>query len=146
MSYDEFRETCEWYDYKDFFLLIDSLKKDSENTDKEQALYKLYRYYIWDLEQELVDSNIKREDYDSTVDWLNARKEYQKSSELKEKLDRYLETNQKYKEQKKQIEEADEIVSGMIWDTNGGLLEWAIRNDFIGQMFSNCHVITWNVG
>ena len=29
---------------------------------------------------------------------------------------------------KEQLENADFIVQGMIWDDNGGLLEWAIRN------------------
>ena len=38
------------------------------------------------------------------------------------------------------------IISGEVWDTNGGLLEWAIRNGFIEQNFRNNHVLTWNVG
>lgn len=146
MSYEEFKESCEWSDYEEFYNLINSLKNNPENTDKEQALYKLSRYYVWDLEQELIDYNIKQEDYDSTIDWLNARKEYQKSPELKEQLYEVLKTNEKYIEQKKQIEEADLVVSGMIWDTNGGILEWAIRNDFIKDNFYGCHVMTWHIG
>ena len=146
MSYEKFKEECEWLDYEEFYELIDNFKKCPENTDKEQALYKLSRYYVWELEQELVDYNIKQENYDSTLDWLNARKEYQKSQELKEQLDEVLKTNEKYIEQKKQIEEADLVVSGMIWDISGGILEWAIRNDFIRREFPSCHVITWHIG
>jgi hypothetical protein len=146
MSYEKFKEECEWLYYEEFYELIDSLRKDPENTDKEQALYKLYRFYTWELEQELVDYNIKQENYDSTIDWLKARKEYQKSPELKEQLDEVLKTNEKYIEQKKQIEEADLVVSGMIWDTSGGVLEWAIRNDFIKDNFRGCHVLTWHIG
>lgn len=146
MSYDDFRDSCEWSRYEEFYKLIDSLKDDPENTNKENALKKLYSFYGCAYRRDLVDAKIKQEDYNSTIDWLKARNEYSESEELKKQVEQQLETNQKYKEKKEQIENADEIVSGRIWDTSGGLLEWAIRNGFIEQNFPGCHVITWNVG
>ena len=37
-------------------------------------------------------------------------------------------------------------IQGMVWDTSGGLLEWAIRNGFIEQTFRKNCIMVWNVG
>lgn len=140
-SWESFRECCDWNDYDEFFNLIKNLKKDSENTDKEKALEQLRNYYIWEKKWELIDThfNGKYANYEK-------QKEYENTEEFKEAIRIFLETNEEYLEKKKQIEEADLTVMGMIWDTNGGLLEWSIRNGFIQDEFRRNSVMVWNVG
>ena len=74
------------------------------------------------------------------------RQGYEKTDEYKEEIRKFLETNEECINKKKQIEEADLIVYGMVWDTSGGLLEWAIRNGFIEDEFRRNMVMVWNVG
>ena len=145
-NYGEFRSQCEEYDYNDFYELIKSLKESTEHTDKKEALTLLRNYYARDYERELRESKIHEKDFDSYLNYLSACLEYEDTDEFKQKVEQYLNNNEKYLKKKKQIEEADMIISGEVWDTNGGLLEWAIRNGFIEQNFRNNHVLTWNVG
>lgn len=51
-----------------------------------------------------------------------------------------------YAENKKRIEEAEIIFQDTIWDSEGGLLEWAIRNDFLIREFQKYCLISCNVG
>lgn len=111
----------------------------NDNRNKEKVLQLLYDYYYWNYKHELFDSLY------SKLSWEEQRK-IEESEEFKEKVKTYLEQNEEYLEKKKQIEEADLVVQGMIWDTNGGLLEWSIRNGFIEDNFRRNHVVTWNVG
>lgn len=145
-SYEHFKETCHWYDYEEFLKLIKHFKKDKEHTDKEKALEFLYHCYSSNYKLELLDSELHVEDYKTPHDHFIARMNLEQTDEFKAKVKAYVEQNEEYLAKKKQIEEADLIVKGTIWDTNGGLLEWAIRNSFIEDNFRSNHVITWNVG
>ena len=135
VSWESFRECCNEYDYGDFFKLISKLKRCKENTSKEEALKDLSWYY----------ECIKRDELRGVMSWQELD-EYEETDEYKEEIRKFLESNEEYKSKKKQIEEADLIVSGMIWDSNGGLLEWAIRNGFIEDEFRRNMVMVWNVG
>lgn len=117
---------------------IDIVRHD-DNRSKEEALDILYNYYYWNYKYEFFDSLY------SKLSWEEQRK-IEESNEFKEKVKNHLKQNEEYLEKKKRIEDADLVVQGMILDTNGGLLEWAIRNGFIANNFKRNHVITWNVG
>ena len=134
-SWESFRECCNEYDYGDFLKLISNLKRYKENTDKDEALKDLRWYY----------ECIKRDELMDEMSWKE-RNEYEETDEYKEEIRKFLESNEEYKSKKKQIEEADLVVSGMIWDSNGGILEWAIRNGFIEDEFRRNMVMVWNVG
>jgi hypothetical protein len=145
-SYDYFTERCNDMDYYSFYDLIERLQKYPENTDKEKALELLYFCYSCDYKFELADSLLKREDYATYQEYHRARFELEESKEFKEKVSAHLNQNEEYQEKKKQIEDADFIVQGTIWDSSGGLLEWAIRNGFIEDNFWDNSVVVWNVG
>lgn len=134
-SWESFRERCNEYEYGDFLKLISNLKRYKENTDKEEALKDLSWHY----------ECIKRDELRGVMSWQELD-EYEETDEYKEEIRKFLESNEEYKSKKKHIEEADLIVSGMIWDSNGGLLEWAIRNGFIEDEFRRNMVMVWNVG
>ena len=94
----------------------------------------------------MLDAKIHRHDYQKGDEYYSARNKLEKSDEFKKELEIKIMLEPEYLEKKKQIENADLVIQGMIWDTEGGLLEWAIRNGFIKDNFYYNHVITWNVG
>lgn len=145
-SYDDFAERCNDLFYDSFYNLIESLQKDPENTNKEKALELLYWCYSYNYRFELIDSLLRIEDYASYQEYYSAKLEMENSEEFKEKVNSNVNQNEEYLNKKKQIEEADLVVQGEIWDSSGGLLEWAIRNGFIEDNFWHNAVMVWNVG
>ena len=145
-SYDNFAERCNELFYDSFYDLIESLQKHPENVSKEKALELLYWYYSYEYRFELIDSLLKLEDYASYQEYYRAKFELEESEEFKEKVKSHVNQNEEYLDKKKQIEEADLVIQGEIWDSSGGLLEWAIRNGFIEDNFWRNNVMVWNVG
>jgi hypothetical protein len=145
-SYTTFVENCHDYFYEDFLKLVEELKQKPDNTNKEKALELLYHTYVCDYRIELLDKEIKQIGYKGDQDYLRVARVLEDSEDFKTRVRKYVEELDEYQEKKKKIEDADSIVIGEIWDTSGGLLEWAIRNGFIEDNFRNVHVLTWNVG
>lgn len=145
-SYDYFVERCQMLDYLEFKKLIESISTDEKNIDKQYVLDVLYKCASYDYVQNILDKRLKREDFRSTTEYFIARSDLKDSEEFQAEVAEYMQSNEWYLEKKRQIENADKVVMGTIWDTDGGLLEWAIRNGFIEDVFSNIHVATWNVG
>jgi hypothetical protein len=145
-SYDYFAERCNELFYDRFYDLIENLQKYPENVSKEKALELLYWYYSYEYRFELIDSLLKLSDYASHQEYYRAKFELEESEEFKEKVKTHVNQNEEYLDKKKQIEEADLVVQGEIWDSSGGLLEWAIRNGFIEDNFWRNNVMVWNVG
>lgn len=145
-SYDYFAERCNDLYYDGFYKLIEKLQKYPENMDKEKALETLYHCYSVDYKFELLDTLINIKDYKTYQEYHIAKCKIEESKEFKEKIENHLAQNKEYLDKKKQIEDADFIVQGTIWDSSGGLLEWAIRNGFIEDNFWRNSVIVWNVG
>ena len=145
-SYDRFAERCNDLFYDSFYDLIESLQKRPENVSKEKALELLYWYYSYEYRAELIDSLLKIEDCASYQEYFKAKLELEESEEFKEKVKAHVDQNEEYLDKKRQIEEADLVVQGEIWDSSGGLLEWAIRNGFIEDNFWHNSVMVWNVG
>lgn len=140
---DDFNVFCGWCDYEEFRDLVKSLMKDKENLDKERALEFLKLAYSREYKFEVLDEKFGT---DFSIERWRQREEYEKSEEMNLLIEEHLKHNEQYQEKKKQIEDAEIVVQGMIWDTSGGLLEWSIRNGFIEDNFySNC-VICYNVG
>lgn len=145
-SYDRFTETCNDLFYDSFYNLIEGLQKYPENVDKEKALELLYWHYSYEYRFKLIDSLLKREDCGSLQEYWRRQRELEESEEFKEKVKSYVNQNEEYLDKKKKIEEADLVINGEIWDSSGGLLEWAIRNGFIEDNFWHNSVMVWNVG
>jgi hypothetical protein len=145
-SYDYFAEYCMDLYYDSFYNLIEGLQKYPESTDKEKSLELLYWYYSYEYRIDLMDSLLKREDYTSYQEYFKAKLELEESKEFEEKVKLYVNQNAEYLDKKRQIEEADLVIHGKIWDSSGGILEWAIRNGFIEDNFWRNAVIVWNVG
>lgn len=141
-SWDSFKEYCEEMMYDEFFVLISNLKEQKESTDKQEAINILTNYYSWNKRREIVEEHFANRKNVSFSERIN----FEKSEKCNNKIKLYLQSNDEYLEKKKQIEDADEIVSGMVWDSSGGIIEWAIRNGFIEDNFRNICVLNYNVG
>lgn len=145
-SYDYFAQRCNDLYYDSFYNLVEKLQEYPENMDKDKALELLYHCYSFDYKWKLLDNTINQKDYKTYQEYYAARFQLEESEEFKEKIKAHVNQNEEYLSKKKQIEDADLIVQGEIWDNSGGLLEWAIRNGFIEDNFWNNSVIVWNVG
>lgn len=140
-SWEYFREICEEYDYSSFLDLITDCKSQS-NNEKTDALDSLLRQYTHDYKWELLEQELDKNDKEYYVKCSRLEEEPNFQAHLVE----YAEQNPEYVKKRQQIEDADFIVSGTIWDSNGGLLEWAIRNGFIRENFRGFYVTQWDVG
>lgn len=118
---------------------------NKEHRDKEKSIEDLRWRYGSQHVDKLLKEKVPRDNYESFDEYMLACDNYKKTQEYKDLIDNAIE-NVEFHEKKKQIEEATLIVSGMIWDTSGGLLEWAIRNGFIEDNFYQNCVICYNVG
>lgn len=142
-----FSEYCNDYGYEELFRLVVNLADNEENKNKEKALDLLRRYYEVEVcgSLDIIDSRIKQSDYEKYMDYVNAKNALEESKEFKAEIAEKINKTD-YKERKKQTEDAEHIISGTIWDTNGGLLEWAIRNGLLASDFRRYHVMCWNIG
>lgn len=57
-----------------------------------------------------------------------------------------IKENNNYFRAVKKLKEDQIIIKGTIWDTSGGLLEWAIRNGFLETEFYQWTDMVWNIG
>lgn len=113
--------------------------------DKNTAIEDLRWQYAAKYISELLDEKFKRNDFETFDAYMSARDNYRQTDEYKNLVDESLKDTD-FSEKKEQIEKAQLVVYGMIWDTSGGLLEWAIRNGFIEDNFYGNCVICYNVG
>lgn len=146
-QFRDFMEYCEEFGYESLRDLVSHLLKNKGNTDKKSACELLYRYYVFEKAnlRDLVDEYVKSKDFADYAEYISARNKAENSEEFKNEVRKIIFATD-YEEKKKQIENAAIVVHGEIWDTNGGLLEWAIRNGFLEREFRRYCVICWNIG
>ena len=140
---DDFYEDCECYDYEQFAELIKNLFEEPKS--KEELIDMLYRVRSFDYEDKLFNEYIKGKEL-SWREKIDLRSNLKKEQWFIDKIYLHTINNTDYLKKKKQIEESEFVVDGMIWDTSGGLLEWAIRNGFIEDNFRRNCVMRYNVG
>ena len=142
-DYIDFNEICVDYGYEKLQEIVNkSIETYSQSDHKETALELLRRYYKF----EIYDNRITSEKFgENNPDWKELS-DFRKSEEYEEKLQQYLNSDENYKLDLMRIKNADGIVSTEIWDTNGGLLEWAIRNGFLKSEFRRYLVVQWDIG
>lgn len=140
---DDFYEDCDYYDYEEFAKLIKHFEEMS-NTKEENA-QNLCWEYTYDYRRKLLEETIDRSKFPEFRDYLEEERRVEKEQWFQDKLEEYLRTTD-FEEKLKQIDESEIVIDGMIWDTSGGILEWAIRNGFIEDNFKKYCVHRWNVG
>ena len=148
-DYKEFVENCDFWEYNEFKDMIDRM---IQNKPKEEAISKaieiLDAIYALPIKREYIKK--KFPDHDSMLckdvkAYFEQEEEVQNSPELQAYLKEKLKDTD-YEEKKKRILSADILAEGMIWDNMGGILEWAIRNNFIRDNFKEYLVCQLDVG
>lgn len=144
-DYQKFKDYCIDNRYKKFYKLVKKLRK-SERVDRKEIEDMLFRFYRLDYVEEVYRELI--EDYDNikTLDRFEIERKVKETEEYKEKIKEKVESDKDYLRALDKLNSSDILVSGMIWDNNGGLLEWAIRNDFLKTTFRSWLVGQLDVG
>ena len=146
-DYLRFSENCAWLGYEKFETLIDKgMKQKSIEEHKKSAGELLHRYF----EREKYFNYLIAEKFGNESKTQNHNYllicEYEKSEEYKLKLESFLAKDEDYNDKLNRVNNAENIVEMMIWDTSGGILEWAIRNGFLESEFEQYLVLCWNIG
>lgn len=147
-DYQEFCEYCDLYDYHAVYNLIENIKKSTNdlNEMRNKAISMVYNHYSYDIKNRMFSEMIP--DYNS-LDYririkkekiLEANKDFQSS--LMDETFKLTPCGSVLKK----IDESSLVLEGMIWDTEGGLLEWAIRNDLLTSEFSRWCVLNFHIG
>lgn len=141
-DYAEFVEEMGWYDYDEFLTFIKlQLHRASQEELKKRAKEFLYNVYYAKYENEV--KNTKDETENLSLSELYV---YLKSKECKDLIDDKIKNDNNYIESINKIDNSEKIVFSTIWDTDGGLLEWAIRNGFLKQKCREHLLIQHDVG
>jgi hypothetical protein len=145
-DYNEFRKRCDWLEYNDFWNLINKVRENNSQEEmRESAESFLEHSYKWDIKKELMNEYLKDKTFKDFKEQLKAENEYESTEEFQNQLNEELEKTD-YAGRKALLDESSIIIDTMIWDTNGGLLEWAIRNGFIESEFYEWLILQKDIG
>lgn len=142
LDYKEFKKTCSDFNYKELYDFMDKLRPCEEN--KENALHLLDSYYKWNVKRTLYDKYIDNKlDFKDQVDLRNRLDNDERFiKEFEEAL-----KNSDYYTILKSINEDEIVISGTITDFEGGLIEYALRNDLLNDwIFNDWRKLAFNVG
>ena len=139
-DYKEFEEYCYEFSYDAFASLVDNCRERPDHTKKqlEEQLFSYYKHekcHYWELIRDIA----KREGYNSPFDVDADREDIQREIQKRLSLTDYNECLER-------LRNAKIIVSGMVWDHDGGLLEWAMRQGFVSSEFPEWCLMDWQIG
>ena len=148
-DFKDFCEYCEWLGYEQLKDMIKkSLLKKAQAEQKDNAEELLKRWFEMHKHQSIIMSEKFGSDYfnNANLEKLTEKWNFEKSKEYADKLQQLLNEDADYKEKYNRIHNAVAVSEMTIWDTNGGILEWAIRNGFLESEFWKYLILCWNVG
>ena len=130
-DFTKFLECCDEYGYQPAGELMQRCRKHAKGTNdeiKQSAIANIRHWLTWDQVNEYYKQRIDQS--------LELRERLILEEKLKQEpeyaalIDSVL-ADTRFDEYVKQINSAEFIVSGTIWDSSGGLLEFAIRNGLL---------------
>lgn len=144
-DYYDFLDGCEQDDYEQLALLVqDSIDLKPEDERVKEAIEYINAYYRFVNYDEVLLQNKFGDRWDYS-DWREIAS-YRNSEEYDNLLQELFNNDCGYKTAINTIENSEIVVAETIWDTSGGLLNWAIRNGFLESCFRRYLVVRWNVG
>lgn len=146
-DYAEFVKYCTENNFKKVLKLVTQLLRNDKLT-KEEYKQTIIQFTINEnnYDNEFYRSKIPNIDSLDFMDKLHIKKEYSETQEFKDAMQAKLESNKQYKRAIDKLNASEIIVSGIIWDTQGGLLESAIRLGLLRKDFGKWLIIQQNVG
>lgn len=144
---DEFKNYCDEYDYNDFYEYVKDWIKDATDEDKERIIEEMQRYYEYEIcdKRKMLEKYINRKDFTDYWAYSQACDEFESTPEFQAEMRAELEKTDFFKKKKK-INKAEYLIDEMIWDSNGGMIEWMIRHGFIESEMRPYCMYVWNVG
>ena len=146
-DFDDFKEYCEEYDYQNVYKFVKHCRnKNVENNEKNAAINQIQHIMGFDIREELHKTMIK--DYDK-FDWpekIRKERELEETEEFKKAYEERLTKETNFLKAKKKVDDSQFCVYGMLWDTSGGLLPWALRNGLMESEFRRWLAYSWNIG
>lgn len=146
-DYDAFVKECKEWDYKSVISLMKHCRKRADGTMddiKKSAIEHLRHWMTWDASNEYCKQHI-----DQNLDFktkLTLESELKETPEYKTFIEETL-ASTRYAEYVEKINTAEFIINDTIWDSNGGLLEFAIRNGLLREyMFRPWFVYQEDIG
>ena len=145
-DYKEFENKCDWLEYNQFFELINRIKNNnSQKALREEAENLLKWSYECEIIKKLIKEHFNGILFKDIKEQIKKEQEFKETKEFHKKVEEEL-LKTDYLKEKERLDNSEIIICSEIWDTNGGLLEWAIRNDFIRQEFYEWLICQWDVG
>lgn len=138
-DYQDFERYCDEFDYGEFFALVDRCRDHPDKT-KEQMKNQLHSYYMHEICDMLgLAQEYATKENCNSWDINTDREDFQK--EMRTRMDKT-----DYDEQLERLMVSEIVVSGMVWDYEGGLLEWAMRQGLVSSEFSKWCLLDWQIG
>lgn len=140
-DYEEFKNECNEYGFEEVFGLINNAQKTSElNSEeiKEKAIKDLYHWMTIDEIREYMHEHI--DESLSFSEKLQKEEEIRETDEFKEYMREFIATTE-FKEKKEKILNSEIVIDDVIWDSYGGLAEWAIRNGILDEWPIREHLV-----
>jgi hypothetical protein len=130
-DFHKFLAYCNDYDYKPAGKLIQRCRKNAKGTMdeiKQAAIRDIRHWLTWDAANEYCKAKI-----DQSLEFrekMKLEEQIKTTPEYQEFIEETL-ADTRYAEYVERINSAEFIVSGTIWDSCGGLLEFAIREGLL---------------
>ena len=130
-DYKQFKKMCSETNYMEIFNLIKNCEK-IKDEDKYAVISNLRDWMVLDWNREYVKEKVPSNiSFDKRLEEEN--KIYQ-SEEYALAVKDFLATTN-YEELTKKIENSTIVISKTIWDTEGGILEYAIRHGILKGLY-----------
>jgi hypothetical protein len=141
---EEFKNYCKECNYNKVWKLVKRVLKQSSGTDSiKESKSMMHNYYVREFKNEYMNSHIEGCRY--TKEYFEKEHEIENSEEYQKAEAEYLATTD-YADRVERIDNASIVINGMIWDTDGGIMEYAIRNGLLEDEFFKWCVLNYNIG
>lgn len=130
-DYNKFTKECSEYDYKAIAKLMERCRKRADGTMdeiKQSAIENIRHWLTWEASREYMRQHI-----DQNLDFhakMHLEDEIKETDEYKQFIETTL-ADTRYAEYVERINNAEIVINDTIWDSSGGLLEYAIRHDIL---------------
>jgi hypothetical protein len=148
-DFQEFKQYCEMYGYDMVYNLVNNIRKSQKGdfaSVKADIIKRVYHYYSFDIRQELYEKKVPEIASMSYNDAYQVRQNLDAMGSFEEEVRQLTIQNTEYAKVEDRINECSLLYSGMIWDTDGGLFEWACRNNFLNDEFRKWCIVSYNIG
>ena len=140
-DYKEFKNECDEYGFEQIFDLVNNSKDKAEDgieKIKDKAIKNLYHWMTLDEIKNYMDEHI--DESLSFRERLKKEEEIRETDEFKEYMREFIATTE-FKEKKEKILNSEIVIDDVIWDSYGGLAEWAIRNGILDEWPIREHLV-----